>query len=201
MSTKLVFLDLETGGLNGRLDNGKLGCEYYPILEIAIIVTDSELIQIGEPLVIAVFQNNDDIEKCHEWALKKHEETGLLQRVRESGLTLDQAEDQVIKYLDGLGVGKYNRKTKTGGLLAGSSIHFDRSFIMAQMDELNKYLHYRQIDVSALSLTARMFNPEAEKIAIQHKEMKHEALSDIRETITELKFYKENIFNVDFEEL
>lgn len=201
MDSKLVFLDFETGGLNYRLENGKLGCEYYPILEVAIIVTDSELMQIGEPLVIAIFQNNDEIEKCHEWALKKHEETGLLQRVTESGVTLDQAEDQIIKYLGGLGVGKYDRKTKCGGILAGSSIHFDRSFMFAQMGNLNKYLHYRQLDVSALAMAARMFNPKAEKIAIQHKEMKHEALSDIRETIAELKFYKENIFNVDFEEL
>lgn len=200
MNTKLVFLDLETGGLNGRIETGELGCHHYPILEIAVIVTDSDLNQIGEPLVIPVFQTDTALSKCHEWALAKHEETGLLKRVRESGIALDQAEDLVIQYLGSVGVDKYDRKTKSGGVLAGSSIHFDRSFIMAQMNELNNYLHYRQLDVSALALTARMFCPEAEKLATQHKELKHEALADIRETITELRFYKENVFNIDFEE-
>ena len=194
----LVFLDLETGGLNGRLDNGKLGMEFYPILEAALIVTDRKLQQVGEPLRLAIHHSEERIADCSQWALDTHEKSGLLADVRNSTLTLANAEQAIIEHLKSLGINKYNRKEHSGGILAGNSIMFDRSFIMAQMPEFNDYLHYRQLDVSALNLTVRLFKPEIENKVV--KEYKHEAFADIQETINEFKVYVDALFCDDLSE-
>lgn len=188
MSQYLLFGDIETGGLNGRIENGKLGMEYYPIFELAFIVTDANLEQIGEPLRLVVHQSEDNINKSHAWALDAHEKTGLLKEVRLSELTLERAEKRVIAWLMSLGIKKYNRKDKTGAMFAGNSIMFDRSYLMCQMPELHEYMHYRQLDVSALALATRLWKPELEKQVV--KNYKHEALADIKETISELKVYR-----------
>jgi len=182
--------DLETGGLNGRLENGKLGMEHYPIFELAFIVTDFELNQVGEPLRLVVHHNVNSIKKSHPWAIKTHTESGLLAEVEASSLTLEQAEQQVIDYLEALGIEPYNREDKTGAVFSGNSIMFDRSYIMCQMPKLHEYLHYRQLDISALALAARAFNPDLEKFITSKKQYKHEALADIRESIEELKAYR-----------
>ncbi|RLV60962.1 oligoribonuclease [Parashewanella curva] len=185
-----LFGDIETGGLNGRLDNGRLGMEYYPIFELAFIVTDEHLNQIGLPLVIPIQQTNNQINKSDQWAITTHTQSGLLDKVRNSTTTLHSAEKEVIEYLKSLGIKPYDRKTRTGAVFAGNSIMFDRSFIMCQMPELHNYLHYRQLDISALAVAARAFNPELEKRAIAHKTYSHEALPDIQESIDELRLYK-----------
>lgn len=190
--TYLAWLDLETGGLNGRLDNGKLGMEYYPILEVAMIVTDSELNQVGGPLHIVIHQTEERIAECSEWAIDTHTKSGLLDQVRESTITLKQAESMIMEHLKSIGVEKYDRKAKTGALLAGNSIMFDRSYIMCQMPILNDYLHYRQLDVSVFNLAVRMLQPEIEERVV--KEYKHEALADIRESIEEYAVYINALF-------
>ena len=189
----LVWIDLETGGLNGRLPNQELGMDYYPILEIALIVTDENLVEMGEPLRIAIHQPESEIEHCHEWALKTHTESGLLDEVRLSSINLVQAQNMVLDHLQWLGIDSYDREAKTGGILCGSSIMFDRSFIMCQMPELNDYLHYRQLDVSALNLAMQMFNPELAVAGTEFKKYSHEALADIRESIAELRLYQKFI--------
>jgi oligoribonuclease (3'-5' exoribonuclease) len=189
-----LFGDIETGGLNGRVENGQLGMEYYPIFELAFIVTDSELNEVGEPLRIVVHQQPEDIEKSHEWALKTHKESGLISEVHDSPYTLEEAEQLIIAHLESLGFKPYDRKTKEGLVFAGSSIMFDRSYIMCQMPKLHEFLHYRQLDVSAIALAARAFKSELEKTARKAKEYKHEALSDIRETIDELRLYRNELF-------
>ncbi len=192
-NTALVFGDLETGGLNGRLDNGQLGMEHYPILEVAIIVTDENLVEMGPPLRIVIHQPESEVEKCSEWALDQHTKTGLLDQVRLSSISLEQAQRAIIDHLFSLGVDAYDRKAKTGGILCGSSIMFDRTFLMCQMPELHEYLHYRQLDVSALALAFRMFEPDVEKRAVGVKKYSHEALADIRESIAELRVYRDFI--------
>ncbi|AGG58072.1 oligoribonuclease [Vibrio phage douglas 12A4] len=187
-ATVIAFGDLETGGLNGRLENGALGMEYYPIMEAAFIVTDGNLNPIGEPLRIVIHHDEETISKCSEWALNCHKESGLLDEVRASTISLEQAEVMIIDYFKSLGVEKYDRKTKEGAIFAGNSIMFDRSYIMCQMPTLNDYMHYRQIDISAIAMAARFWNPDLEKSV--KKEYKHEALSDIQESIEELKVYK-----------
>lgn len=188
--------DLETGGLNGRLENGKLGMEYYPIFELAFIVTDLNLEQVGEPLRLVIHHSDDDINKSHEWAIKTHTESGLLNEVRLSTLTLEQAEQRVIEHLKTLGIESYDSKEKTGAVFSGNSIMFDRSYLMCQMPKLHEYLHYRQLDISALALAARAFNPELEKEITSKKQYKHEALADIRESIAELKMYRSALFKI-----
>lgn len=187
----LVWGDLETGGLNGRLDNGDIGMQYYPIFELAIIVTDTNLVEIGKPLRIAIYQDSDAIKRSSEWAVATHTDSGLLKEVQESTFNLAEAEQAVIQYLKILGVEKYNRETKEGGVFAGNSIMFDRTFIMCQMPTLHEYLHYRQIDISALALAFRYWLPSAEKLVT--KQYSHEALADIRESIAEAQVYKKLI--------
>lgn len=191
--TTLVWCDLETGGLNGRLPNQELGMDYYPILEIAIILTDENLDEIGEPLCIAIHQPEEEINKCSEWAIDTHSKSGLLERVRLSNINLTQAQSIILDHLEWQGVSAYDRKAKTGGILCGSSIMFDRSYLMTQMPELHEYLHYRQLDVSALNLAMRMFNPDLAVKATEFKQYSHEALADIRESIEELRVYRGSI--------
>lgn len=190
----LVFGDIETGGLNGRLDNGELGMEYYPIFELAFIVTDSNLNQIGEALRLVIHHSDEDIAKSHEWALKTHEESGLLAEVRASKITLSDAEQLIIEHLKSLGINSYNRKEKTGAIFAGNSIMFDRTYLMCQMPKLHEYFHYRQLDVSAIALAARCWMPTLESKVNKH--YRHEALADIQETIDELKVYKSALFSI-----
>ncbi len=192
-----LFGDLETGGLNGRVENSKLGMEYYPIFELAFIVTDLNLKQVGEPLRLVIHHSDDDINKAHEWAIKTHTESGLIDDVRNSSLTLEQAENRVIDHLKSLGIEAYDRKAKTGAAFSGNSIMFDRSYIMCQMPMLHEYLHYRQLDISAIALAARAFKPELEKEITSKKEYKHEALADIRESIEELKMYRLALFDIN----
>jgi oligoribonuclease (3'-5' exoribonuclease) len=197
-NTALVWADLETGGLNGRLPNEQLGMEYYPILEIAIIVTDENLVEQGDPLRIVIHQPESEIEKCSEWALKKHSESGLLDEVRLSTISLVQAQNMILDHLQWLGIDAYDRESKTGGILCGSSIMFDRTYLMAQMPELHEYLHYRQLDVSAINLAMRMFNPDLAEQATDFKKYTHEALADIRESIEELRIYRTEMLQTDF---
>jgi len=193
MVKHFLFGDIETGGLNGRLDNGALGMEYYPILELAFILTDKDLNQIGLPLRVVVHHSDEVIATCSEWALDTHTASGLIDCVRASTLSLADAEQIVIKWLKGHSVTKYDGKTKQGVVFAGNSIMFDRSYIMCQMPTLHEYMHYRQLDVSAIALAARAFNPELERKAISCKLYAHEALADIRESIEELRTYQQVI--------
>jgi oligoribonuclease len=190
-----LHCDLETGGLNGPNSDGNLGMQHYPIFEMAFIVTDSNLERVGEPLRVVVHHSDEDIAKAHEWAIETHTESGLLAEVRASKVDLLQAEQMVIDHLKALGIESYNRKARTGAILSGSSIAFDRSFIMCQMPALHDYLHYRQLDISALALAARAFKPELEKEITSKKEYKHEALADIEESIAELAAYKIALFS------
>jgi oligoribonuclease (3'-5' exoribonuclease) len=197
MKNHLIFIDLETGGLNGRLLNGELGSEYLPILEVAVIVTDTELNEVGT-FHYVVSQSDEMLNRCDHYARNMHEKTGLLQRVIDQrkvvNSDLSSIEDKLIEDLSSIGVQQYNRKAKSGGIICGSSVAFDRSFMMAQTPKLNDYFHYRQIDVSSLALLCRMWKPELEEQAIAHKKLEHKALPDIRETIAELRVYKEFFF-------
>ncbi len=194
-NTKIAWGDLETGGLNGRLESGLLGMETYPILELAFILTDSQLNQIGEPLHIVIGHSEEVIKTCHDWAITKHTKSGLLNEVRKSKISLPMAESMVIAWLKSLGVNSYDRKSRTGAIFAGNSIMFDRDFIQCQMPTLHDYMHYRQMDISAVALAARLWNPSIEGLV--NKEYKHEALADINESISEARVYKNFLFSTE----
>lgn len=94
-----------------------------------------------------------------------------------------------MDHLKSNGVDAYDKKTKTGGIMAGNSIVLDRMFIAAQMPKFESYMHYRQLDASALAIAARYWAPEVAKEAIANKAYGHEALADIRESIAEARVY------------
>lgn len=196
MSNKPYFLfgDIETGGFNDRLANGLLGMEYYPIFELALVVTDRDLNQVGSALRVVVHLSEDMINRSHQWAIDTHTKSGLLDEVRSGAYSLAECEQQILDHLNDLGIEPYNRETKEGVIFAGNSIMFDRSYILCQMPRLHEFLHYRQLDISAIALAARAWAPELEKKAVGIKQYKHEALADIRESIAELKYYKDAIF-------
>lgn len=188
-----VWIDIETGGLNGLLENNQIGAMYYPIFEVALKVTDKDLNEICDPLCMTIYQDEDDIAKCSEWALKTHAESGLLNRVRNDGVELVDAEAMILEHLSSNGVNPYNVKAKSGGVLAGNGIHYDRSFIMCQMPRLNSYLYYRQNDVSSVNMSMMAWNPDLYEEVKQAKEYKHEAMADINESIDEAHVYKQFI--------
>ncbi|MEH6575779.1 MAG: oligoribonuclease [Amphritea sp.] len=188
----LVWIDTETGGLTGPASHfdgpRRMGQQYYPLFEIAVIVTDLELNQIGQPLRLVIFQPERMIERCDEYAANMHINSGLMKEVRESGISLQNAEHRILYHLESLGVQPYDRKAKTGAVMAGNSIAFDRAFVDCQMPALGALLHYRLFDVSALALAFRFWNPSIANEV--QKEYKHTALDDICESISEAKTYR-----------
>lgn len=191
---RFAFGDIETGGLNERLDNGQLGMEYYPIFEIAFIITDRDLNQIGEPIRIVIHQTEEEIAKSHPWALEQHTKSGLLDEVRKSTITLSEAQDMIIAHMKALGVDKYDHKQRTGAIFAGNSLMLDRDYFMAQMPTLHGYMHYRQLDVSAFAISCRAWAPELEDLAMSVKKGTHLALVDIQECIDEMRIYRDHLF-------
>jgi oligoribonuclease (3'-5' exoribonuclease) len=191
----LLFIDLETGGLSGLLDNGRMGCQYYPIFQIALIVTDQELQKIAPPMVIHVHQTEEMIARCHEWAINQHTKTGLLKASRESGTTLAEAEDTIIEYLKAFGINAYDRASKIGPVMAGNSITLDRMFISAQMPKLDAYMHYRQIDISSVAMLGRAMGKNL--LEGVDKRYTHNALDDIEECLIEARHYCRTLFNAE----
>lgn len=216
----LIGLDLETGGLNRyeTLPNGERvhGALHYPILEAALIVCDEELNILGK-IHVGIF-NESMLEKMNPWAVDTHTKSGLISSLRydsannkhvpfgahgdpiawpsgEHDMVFSNnghAEQFIIKQLDLMGVKKYDRKEKTGGILFGNSIGFDVSFIDAQMPKLAEYFHYRTIDVSSIDLLKRTAWAQF-PFAFLQKEYCHTALSDINETHKELSGYTKNL--------
>jgi len=195
MCTHFLATDIEAGGLNGRLENGQLGCDYYPIFEVACILTDTELNEI-DTLRLVIHHSEEVIQTSSEWSLENLGKSGLLDEVRKASMSLNEAETAILDWLASHGVEKYDRKAKTGAVMVGNSIAYDRSFIMSQMSLFNEYLHYRQVDISALAVLSRAWQPELQKKATEHKQYAHEALQDIRESLQELSVYKSVLFDL-----
>ncbi len=191
--TVFIWVDLETGGFNGRLENDELGSQYYPIFEIAAKLTDRSLNEIAEPIRLVIYHDESMIARSSKWALDTHEKSGLLSEVRGNGVTLETAEVMLIEWLGKAGVGPYDRKAKSGAVLAGNGIHFDRSFITAQMPQFNDYLHYRQLDISSINIGCLAWRPDLYEEVRQAKEYKYEAMADINESIDEAHVYKQHI--------
>ncbi len=168
----LVWLDLEMTGLD-HANN--------VIIEIASIVTDSELNVLAEGPNIAIHQPDAELEKMDEWCTRTHGATGLTQRVRESQISLEEAENQTLAFVS---------QWVDAGVspMCGNSIGTDRRFLLEYMPRLESFFHYRNIDVSTLKELARRWAPEV--YASFNKEGTHLALDDIRESIDELRFYR-----------
>ena len=173
-ANNLIWIDLEMTGLNTVED---------AIIEIATIVTDSTLNVLAEGPVLAVHQSEDVLGKMDDWNRNQHGNSGLLDRVRRSRIDEAGAEKQTLEFLR-----QYVPENVSP--MCGNSICQDRRFLHRCMPELEKYFHYRNLDVSTLKELARRWTPEIYKG--YSKESTHLALDDIRDSINELKYYRQH---------
>lgn len=171
-SQNLVWIDLEMTGLSPETD---------VIIEIASIVTDSQLNILGEGPVIAVSQPLTRLAQMNEWNTRTHTESGLVNRVKESNISTAEAESQTLEFIRGLVPGNHSP-------LCGNSICQDRRFLARHMPKLEAYLHYRNLDVSSIKELVSRWRPEL--LGGFSKRNTHRAMEDIRESIEELKYYR-----------
>ena len=174
----LIWVDLEMTGLDP---------ETHKIIEIASIVTDSELNILAEGPVLAIHQSDDELAKMDDWCTNTHTASGLVERVRNSQVSEQNAVDQTIAFLE-----KWVPKGVSP--ICGNSIGQDRRFLYKYMPELEEYFHYRYLDVSTLKELTRRWQPDV--LEGFSKQGTHLALDDIRESIAELKYYRETIFKI-----
>ena len=170
----LIWIDMEMSGLNTDTDK---------IIEIATIITDSQLELIAQGPVLAVHQSDTVLNTMDEWNTRTHGGSGLTQRVRESTLSEADAERQTLEFIQ-------QHVAKNKSPLCGSSICQDRRFLARGMPQLEAYLHYRNLDVSSIKELVRRWKPEI--CAGFEKKNTHKALDDILESIAELKYYREH---------
>ena len=174
----LIWIDLEMTGLDPETD---------VIIEMATIVTDSELNVLAEGPVIAVHQSDERLAAMDEWNTRTHGGSGLTQRVRDSKISQAEAEAQTIAFLE-----RWVPKGKSP--ICGNSIGQDRRFLYKYMPALEAYFHYRYLDVSTLKILAERWAPGVKEGFV--KTGTHQALDDIRESIAELKYYRQHLLKV-----
>jgi len=176
-SGNLIWIDLEMTGLDTATDT---------IIEIATIVTDRHLNELAEGPVFAIGQPETVMDSMDEWNTRHHGESGLIDRVINSDVTLRKAELATLEFLShwvDAGVSP----------ICGNSICQDRRFLAREMPELERYFHYRNLDVSTLKILAQHWAPDI--ASGFRKESSHRALSDIRDSIDELIWYREQLLD------
>jgi oligoribonuclease len=177
MSDRLVWIDLEMTGL----DTVK-----HTIVEIAVLVTDSELELVDEGIDLIIHASPDDLASMDDFVRKMHTKSGLLPAIESSTLSLADAGQQVIEYLGTQLPGPGTAP------LCGNSIGVDRRFLDRYLPEVDQYLHYRSVDVSSFKELCRRWYPSVYKQRPVKAET-HRALDDIRESIEEMRFYRANM--------
>ncbi len=173
----LIWIDLEMTGLDTDHDF---------IIEIATIVTDSQLKILAEGPVFAIHQPDAVLNQMDTWNTRQHGESGLLQRVRASQCAAAEAEDATLAFLQ-----RFVAAGKSP--MCGNSICQDRRFLHRLMPRLERYFHYRNLDVSTVKELFKRWAPE---LPPYDKESAHLALSDIHDSIDELKYYRERVFTI-----
>jgi oligoribonuclease len=173
----LIWIDCEMTGLSLEKD---------VLVEIAVLVTDSELNVIGEGIDLVIKATPEQLAGMNEFVTQMHTTSGLITEIPH-GITVEAAEDAILAYLESAG-------TVAGkSPLAGNSVSVDRNFIARDMPRLTEYLHYRTVDVSSIKELARRWYPKI-YFAAPAKTGNHRALGDIQDSIEELKYYRGNVF-------
>jgi oligoribonuclease len=172
----LVWMDMEMTGLDPKT---------CVVLEIATLVTDKDLNLLAEGPVLVVHQPQTILDAMDDWNKEHHGKSGLIDQVKNSKITLAQAEQSTLDFV------AQHCAPKTSPL-CGNTIYQDRRFLLEYMPKLEDFFHYRLIDVSTIKeLVKRWYGPESQAPS---KKQTHKALDDIRETIEELNFYREKVF-------
>jgi oligoribonuclease len=176
-ATNLIWIDLEMTGLCTQHD---------AIIEIATVVTDKYLNELAEGPVLAIRQSQETMDGMDEWNTRQHGESGLTERVLESEIDAREAEVATLAFL-----GKWVEEGASP--MCGNSICQDRRFLAREMPELEAFFHYRNLDVSTLKILAQQWAPGI--ASGFSKEAAHLALSDIRDSIEELRWYRDRLFD------
>lgn len=176
--TLLAWMDLEMTGL----DPAK-----HVIVEIATLLTDDDLNVIAEGPDLVIRATDAELAAMDDVVTEMHTKSGLLEQIRASTVTLDEASEQTLAFLK-----EHIEKPKTVPL-CGNSIGMDRRFLATYMNTIEEFLHYRSVDVSTVKELARRWYPEVMATA-PRKDAGHRALDDITESINELRFYRERVF-------
>ncbi len=174
---RIVWIDCEMTGLHPQAD---------ALIEVAALVTDSELTVLGDGVQVVIKPPAEALEQMNDLVRAMHTESGLLDALAE-GTTLAEAEKRVLEYV------REWVPEPGKAPLAGNSVGTDRVFLLRDMPELEAYLHYRIIDVSSVKELARRWYPRA-YFASPQKAGGHRALADITESIAELRYYREAVF-------
>ena len=177
-ANNLIWVDLEMTGLEPAVDR---------VIEIATLVTDQDLNIIAQGPVLAIYQTDDVLAGMDDWNQKHHGESGLVERVRASKCSEQDAITQTIDFLS-------QYVPKGASPMCGNSIGQDRRFLNKYMLELEEYFHYRNIDVSTIKELVRRWSPET--MNGFSKKNTHQALEDIKESIAEMQFYRSEVFKI-----
>jgi oligoribonuclease len=174
---RLVWIDCEMTGLDPKFDE---------IVEIACIVTDAELNELDEGITLVVKPGEESFAGMDDFVVNMHTVSGLIEEIP-LGIALADAEQQVLAYV------KTHVPEARKAPLAGSSVYVDRGFLANYMPELDAHLHYRLVDVSSVKELTRRWYPRV-YFASPEKTGNHRALGDIRDSISELRFYRDAVF-------
>ena len=177
-NSNLFWVDLEMTGLG----------DDQVIVEIASLITDADLNVLAEGPEIAIHRTPEEMSRMEEWSAEQHKKSGLLDRVEASEIDIKEAEHQTLDFLKKWAPEGPEEKIP----LCGNSIWVDRRFLHKEMPTLENYLHYRMIDVSSIKeLVGRWYR---ETLRPPDKKSAHLAMDDIKESVEELRWYRENVF-------
>jgi oligoribonuclease len=171
----MVWIDLEMTGLDPDHD---------VIIEAAVLITDAQLNIIADGPDVAISRSDEQLSVMNDWNRRTHHGSGLIKRVKVSDVSIERAEQEILEFVQ-----KWTVERKSP--LCGNSVHQDRRFLYGEMPKLIDWLSYRIVDVSTIKELAKRWYPEMEPFV---KQECHRALEDIRESIDELRWYRQQIF-------
>ncbi len=174
-ASNLIWLDLEMTGLDP---------ERHTILEIGMLATDAQLSVLADGPCLTIKPSEQELDAIEAWSFEHHTKSGLLQQAKEHGVTMEKAERQALEFV-------HRYCPERSAPLCGNSVWYDRRFLIRYMPRLNNYLHHRNVDVSTIKELADRWYPSLKPPA---KRKTHRVMDDLRESLDELRFYRQRIF-------